>query len=96
MALHTEPFDVANYLTSDEAVSFFLTEVLEDYNPREIAQALGAVARARGGLDQLAKDTGFSVEVLSKALNSAESPELDVLLKVMQALGVKLSASVAA
>ena len=48
MTLHTEPFDVADYLTDEETISAYLTEVLESDDPRYIAKALGTVARARG------------------------------------------------
>jgi probable addiction module antidote protein len=53
MALHTEPFDVADYLTDEETISAYLTEVLESDDPRYIAKALGAVARARNRMTQL-------------------------------------------
>ena len=96
MTLHTEPFDVADYLTDEETISAYLTEVLESDDPRYIAKALGAVARARGGMTQLAKDTGISREALYRALSDNGNPELGTVLKVMHALGVRLSASLAA
>ena len=96
MTLHTEPFDVADYLTHEETISAYLTEVLESDDPRYIAKALGAVARARGGMTQLAKDTGISREALYRALSETGNPELGTVLKVMHALGVRLSASLAA
>ncbi|HEY1744782.1 MAG TPA: addiction module antidote protein [Granulicella sp.] len=96
MTLHTEPFDVADYLTDEETISAYLTEVLESDDPRYIAKALGAVARARGGMMQLAKDTGISREALYRALSETGNPELGTVLKVMHALGVRLSASLAA
>lgn len=96
MTLHTEPFDVADYLTDEETISAYLTEVLESDDPRYIAKALGAVARARGGMTQLAKDTGISREALYRALSETGNPEFGTVLKVMRALGVRLSASLAA
>ena len=96
MTLHTEPFDVADYLTDEETISAYLTEVLESDDPRYIAKALGAVARARGGMTQLAEDTGISREALYRALSETGNPELGTVLKVMHALGVRLSASLAA
>ena len=96
MTLYTEPFDVADYLTDEETISAYLTEVLESDDPRYIAKALGAVARARGGMTQLAKDTGISREALYRALSDTGNPEFGTVLKVMHALGVRLSASLAA
>ena len=96
MAIYTEPFNVADYLTDEETISAYLTEVLESDDPRYIAKALGAVARARGGMAQLAKDTGISREALYRALSDTGNPEFGTVLKVMHALGVRLSASIAA
>ena len=50
------------------------------------------VARARG-MAQLAKDTGLGRESLYKALTSGAKPRYDTVLKLLHALGVKLSAS---
>jgi probable addiction module antidote protein len=96
MAPHTETYDVADYLDSDEMISAYLTEALEGNDPRDIAQALGDVARARGGLAQLAQDTGISIESLGRVLGNAGEPDFEIILKVMHALGVRLSASLAA
>jgi probable addiction module antidote protein len=96
MAPYTEPYDVADYLTDEESIAAYLTEVLESNDPRFIAKALGAVARAKGGMTQLAKDTGISREALYRALGENGNPEFGTILKVLRALGVKLSASIAA
>ena len=47
MALETMPYDAAEFLTDEETISAYLTEALESDDPRSIAKALGAVARAR-------------------------------------------------
>jgi probable addiction module antidote protein len=96
MALKTFPFDVAEFLTDDETIAEFLTDALESDDPRYIAKTLGAVARARGGMTELAKATGISREALYRALSEDGNPELGTALKVMHALGVKLSASMVA
>jgi probable addiction module antidote protein len=96
MALKTTVFDEANYLIDEETISAYLKEALESDDPREIAQALGAVARARGGIAQLARETGLSREALYRALSETGNPELGTVLKVLHALGVKLSASLVA
>ena len=51
MAIETMPYDAAEFLTneetiSEETISAYLTEALESDDPRSIAKALGAVARA--------------------------------------------------
>jgi len=96
MSIETVPWDVADYLTDDETVAEFLTDALESDDPRYIAKALGAVARARGGMAELSRNTGISREALYRALSETGNPELGTALKVMHALGVRLSASVGA
>jgi probable addiction module antidote protein len=58
-----------------------------------IAKALGDIARAQG-MTQVARDSGLSRESLYKALSGERSPSFDTILKVVSALGLKLSASV--
>ena len=96
MAIKITPFDAAEYLTDDESIAAFLTEALESDDPREIAQALGVVARARGGIAQLARETGITREALYRALSDSGNPELGTVLKVMRALGVRLTATMVA
>jgi probable addiction module antidote protein len=57
-----------------------------------IAKALGDIARAKG-MTQIARETGLSRESLYKALSGDRSPSFDTILKVISALGLKLSAS---
>jgi probable addiction module antidote protein len=96
MGLKTAPYDTADYLTDDETIICYLTDALETYDARIIAKALGTVARARGGISQLARETGISREALHRALSDAGNPELGTVLKVMHALGVRLSATLVA
>ncbi|MBS7350769.1 MAG: putative addiction module antidote protein [Comamonas sp.] len=90
MIIKTRPFDMANYLRSEEEIAEYLRQVLEDNDPAELAAALGHVARARG-MTQLAKDTGLSRESLYKSLSGERAPSSDTLFKVIRAMGFKLS-----
>jgi probable addiction module antidote protein len=94
MALKTRPFDAAEYLEDDQAIVEYLEEALkvatEDSDPAFLAHALGTVARARG-MSQIAKDSGLSRESLYKALGAEGNPEFGTILRVLQALGLKLS-----
>jgi len=84
-------FDITEHLDSDEAIAEYLTVVLEDNDPALLAAALGDIARARG-MAQLAKDAGLSRESLYKGLSGERIPSTETLLKVMGALGLRLSA----
>jgi probable addiction module antidote protein len=85
-------FDITEHLDTDEAIAEYLTVVLEDNDPALLAAALGDIARARG-MAQLAKDTGLSRESLYKGLSGERIPSTETLLKVMGALGLKLTAT---
>ncbi len=86
------PFDAADYLDNEETISAYITAALEDANPDVFLAAVRDVARARG-MAQLAKDAGLGRESLYKALTPGAKPRYDTMLKLLHALGVKLSAS---
>ena len=88
--IKTRPFDMANHLGSEEEITEYLRQVLEDNDPAELAGALGDIARARG-MTQLARDTGLSRESLYKSLSGERAPSSETRFKVMQALGFKLT-----
>ncbi len=90
----TRPFDMANYLGSEEDVAEYLGQVLAEGDPAELAAALGDIARARG-MTQLARDTGLSRESLYKSLSGERAPSTDTLFKVMKALGFELKVQLA-
>ena len=70
----------------------YISAALEDSNPDVFLTAVRDVARARG-MAQLAKDAGVGRESLYKALTPGAKPRYDTMLKLLHALGVKLSAS---
>lgn len=85
------PFDAADYLTDEETIAEYLNAALENPDPDLFLVAVRDVARARG-MTQLAKDTGLGRESLYKALAPGAKPRYDTILKIMHALGVKLTA----
>jgi probable addiction module antidote protein len=89
----TAPYDPADHLKTGKQMAALLDAALEDGDPRVIAAALGAIARAQG-MTQLAKGTGLRREALYRALSSEGNPELATLIKVVKALGLQLHASV--
>lgn len=87
----TRPFDLAERLRDEEDIAAYLTLVIEEGDPGELAHALGVVARARG-MAQIAADAGIGREALYKALRADASPRFDTIVRVCKALGVKLVA----
>ena len=87
-------FDVTEILDTDEDVAAYLTVVLEENDPAALGQALQTVSRARG-MTEMAKATGLSRESLYKSLRPNSHPRFETVMKVCQALGVKLVAQAA-
>lgn len=88
--LKTTPFDASEYIEDDDAARDFLLDAMESGDARVIAGAIGDVARAKG-MSQLARETGMSRESLYRALSEDGNPQLATVLKVLEALGLKLT-----
>jgi len=86
-------WDSAEYLKTDEDMALYLQACMDEAGDDAafIAAALGDIARAKG-MRQLAKDTGLGRESLYKALSGEGNPSFGTILKVMRALGMRLSA----
>jgi probable addiction module antidote protein len=95
MNTNTSAYDVSDYLRTPEEMAAYLEACIEeaDGDAAFIAKALGDIARAQG-MTQVARDAGLSRESLYKALSGERCPSFDTILKVVSALGLKLSASV--
>ena len=74
-------------------MALYLEACLEeaDGDAAFIAKALGNIAKAKG-MAQVARDAGLSRESLYKALSGDRSPGFDTVLRVINALGIKLHA----
>ncbi len=89
----TTRYDVAEHLRTPEEMAAYLDACMQEANGDAafIAKALGDIARAKG-MSQVARDAGLSRESLYKALSGERSPGFDTILKVVNALGLKLHA----
>jgi probable addiction module antidote protein len=85
-------WDAADHLKTRAQIAAYLDACMEEAgdDPSFIAAALGDIARARG-MAQLAKATGLTREGLYKSLAADGNPSLGTILKVMKALGLKLT-----
>jgi probable addiction module antidote protein len=87
----TKVWDPSEHLESEEDIAAYLQAAFEEGDPTLIAAALGDIARAKG-MSQIARDTGLGRESLYKALSPEGNPEFATILKVVEALGLKLHA----
>lgn len=89
--MKTTPFDAADYLETEEDVAAYLTEALATGDTAVVALALGAIARARG-MTRIARATGLSRESLYRALSADGNPEFATVLRILEAMGLRLTA----
>lgn len=89
----TYRYDTAEHLRTPEEMALYLEACLEDADGDAafIAKALGNIAKAKG-MAQVAQEAGLSRESLYKALSGDRSPGFDTVLRVIDALGMKLHA----
>ncbi|GAJ96183.1 addiction module antidote protein [Rhizobium rhizogenes] len=90
MAIETTPWEGTELLTSDEAIQAYLEIAFEDGDTKDIAMALGNIAKAKG-MTHVAKEAGITREALYKSLSEKGDPKLSTLLGVMKALGLQLT-----
>lgn len=69
----------------------YLEAALEESDPALIAAALGDIARAKG-MSRIARQAKLGRESLYKALSPGGNPELATVMRVIDALGLKLHA----
>nr|WP_171162072.1 addiction module antidote protein [Usitatibacter palustris] len=86
-------YDVADHLRTPKEMAAYLEASLQeaDGDAALVAKALGDIARARG-MSQVAREAGLSRESLYKALSGDRNPDFETVLRVMNALGIKLRA----
>jgi probable addiction module antidote protein len=86
----TRPWKSEDHLETAEDIAAYLEAVFEDGNAELIAHALGVVARAKG-MTELARRAGLGRQNLYKALSPEGEPAFATVLKVVRALGLKLT-----
>ena len=87
----TTRFDAAEYLDTAEKQAAYITAAFETGDPDFVRDAVGVVARARG-MAEIAKTADLNRESLYKALGETGNPEFGTVMRVLQALGLRLSA----
>lgn len=94
--LRLRKWDSAEHLKTDEDIVEYLEACMEEAGDDAtfIAKALGNIARARG-MTQLSKATGIGRESLYKALSGEGNPSFGTILKVVNALGLRLHTTAA-
>jgi probable addiction module antidote protein len=82
-------YDAADHLRTPEARAEYLSIVLTDGNPAEVRDALNV------GMSEVAKAAGVTREGLYKTLGAGGNPEFATIMRVIGAMGIRLSAQAA-
>ncbi|WP_255414385.1 addiction module antidote protein [Salinisphaera sp. LB1] len=89
-------YDPADYLDSPEMMAAYLNAAIEASagDAAAMAEALGAIARAKG-MSDVAEKAGLGRQSLYKALSSDGNPSLDTIARVAAVLGLRVSVAAA-
>lgn len=91
MDIKLSRFDAAEYLDDDEACVEFLKAAMEGNDIDHILSAINVVARAKG-MTKIAAEAGVGRESLYKSLRADGNPSFGTIMRVLHALGVRLTA----
>ncbi len=84
------PWDVTEFLNDKETIIEYLKAALEENDPEFFAKAVGDAARAMG-MTNIARETRLGRPSLYKALSGERDPRIGTVMKVLDALGIRLS-----
>ena len=90
----TIPWRTEDHLKTAEDIAAYLQAIFEDGDPELVSHALGVVSRSKGMAD-IARLTGLGRQSLYKALSAEGRPEFATIVKVVRALGLKLTVTAA-
>ena len=83
------PFDVADYLKTDEDIRMFLKESLVEGTMSDFIHALNTAARAKG-MSEVAKNAGVTRASLYKSLSENGNPRFETIAKIVESFGCKI------
>ena len=82
--------DVADLLQTEDEVKYFLQEALAENDPVLWQHAIEDAARS-AGMAKIAEKSGLNRESLYKALKEDAHPRFDTVMRVLNAMGLKLT-----
>ena len=95
MELNTRSWDAAEVLTDAESIFYYIESALESSTPEHVAGSLATAARARGGVEAFARETGVDASTLQQAVAQPNECTYQVAAKIMKAFRPSVTARVA-
>ena len=83
-------WDSAGFLTNDETIIEYLQAALEEDDPAFFMKAVGNVARAKG-MTSIAEEAQLGRQSLYEAQSGERNPRIGTVMKVLGALGIRLT-----
>lgn len=83
-------WDASRFLKDEEDAIAYLNAIMEYDDPALFQQAVGNIAKARG-MGQIAKEAGVGRESLYKSLSKQGNPSFQTMMKVIKAIGGRVS-----
>ena len=82
-------FDIVDYLKTEEDITLYLEEAMQDNNPNILIAALGDIARARS-INKISKDIGVNRVSLYKSLSGKTKVSFETIYKLIDNLGFRM------
>jgi probable addiction module antidote protein len=89
MTEKTTPFDIAAHLETDSDILGFLSEVAKEGDSSDLLHALSVASRAKG-MTNIAKQAGVNRQSLYRSLSEEGAPKFETIMKVIEALGLRI------
>lgn len=83
-------WDLEDYLDTKDDIIGFMNACLEEDDFETLWASIGDIARSRG-MTQLSRETGITRDGLYKAFSPDGNPTFSNVMKVLKALGLRLS-----
>lgn len=88
--VNVSTWDASDYINDEQDAIDYLDAVAETGDPTLMQAALGDIARARG-MGRIAAEAGVGRESLYKSLSREGNPSFQTIVKVVRALGGRIS-----
>ena len=84
-------WDMADNIKTPEDVIIYLSTALEEGDPADVINVIGAIARSKG-MTKLAKEVGVSREALYTSLSEKGNPSFITIFNLLRSMGIVLQA----
>lgn len=86
-----EEATIERFRQDPELAATYLDAILEDGDEGELLYALQQMAKAYGGVKEIAEQTELNAKTLYRTLSPQGNPEMKTLVAILKAMGMRLS-----